>query len=46
MPIDKIDLPDWAGDDWTPTEGMSEDLETMIIINRKKINEIIDEVNS
>ena len=45
MAIDKIDLPDWAGDDWVAKEGMSQDLETMIIITQKKINEIIDEVN-
>ena len=45
MPIDKIELPDWAGDDWEAKEGMGEDFETMIIITQKKINEIIDEVN-
>ena len=45
MPIDKIDLPDWVGDDWTAPEGMSGDPETQNIINIKKINEIIDEVN-
>jgi len=43
MPIDKIELPEWAGDDWVAIEG---DPETQNIINIKKINEIIDEVNS
>ena len=42
MAIDKIDLPDWAGDNWVATEG---DTETLIIQAIKKINEIIDEVN-
>ena len=44
--MDKITLPDWAGDDWTPQEGMNEDLETMIIVTQKKINEIVDWINS
>ena len=42
MAIDKIDLPDWAGNDWVATSG---DTETLIIQAIKKINEIIDEVN-
>ena len=42
MAIDKIDLPDWAGDDWVAIEG---DSEALIIQAIKKINEIIDEVN-
>ena len=45
--MDKIDLPDWAGDDWTPEEAFKfKDLETMIIITQKKLNEIIDWINS
>lgn len=46
MPIDKIDLPEWAGDDWSPEEGMEEELETMIILIQKKLNEIIAWINS
>ena len=46
MAIDKIDLPEWAGDGWSPKEGLEEDLETMIIITQKKINEIIDWINT
>jgi len=42
MAIDKIDLPDWAGDDWV---GEENDTETLVIKAIKKINEIIDEVN-
>ena len=45
MPLDKIDLPDWAGDDWTPKAGSESDTETLVIKAIKKINEIIDEVN-
>ena len=45
--MDKIDLPDWAGDDWTPRDSVKfKDLETMIIITQKKLNEIIDWINS
>ena len=44
--MDKITLPDWAGDDWQVTDGMDEDLETMIIVNIKKINEIVDWINT
>tara|TARA_Y100001938_G_C7887364_1_gene328084 strand:- start:254 stop:397 length:144 start_codon:yes stop_codon:yes gene_type:complete len=46
MAIDKINLPQWAGDDWSPKEGMEEDLETMVIIAMKKINEVIDWINT
>jgi hypothetical protein len=45
--MEKIDMPDWAGDDWEPKENLKyKDLETMIIITQKKINEIIDWINS
>ena len=44
--MDKIVLPDWAGDDWKVIDGMDEDLETMIVVNIKKLNEIIDWINS
>ena len=46
MAIDKIDLPEWAGDDWEVKEGIEEELETMIIVTQKKLNEIIDWINS
>ena len=45
MAIDKIDLPEWAGDDWVAKEGFESDAETLVIKTIKKINEIIDEVN-
>ena len=44
--MDKITLPDWAGDDWTPKEGLEADLETMIIVTQKKLNEIVDWINT
>ena len=44
--MDKIDLPDWAGDNWVIKEGREEELEEMIIVASKKINEIIDWINS
>ena len=45
--MEKIDMPNWVGDDWTPKEGSEhKDLETMIIITQKKINEIVDWINS
>ena len=44
--MDKITLPEWAGDDWTPEEALkTKDLETMIIIATKKINEIVEWIN-
>ena len=45
MPLDKIELPEWAGDDWVAKETFKEEPEQMIIVAIKKINEIIDEVN-
>tara|TARA_R110002051_G_scaffold137375_1_gene209830 strand:- start:122 stop:262 length:141 start_codon:yes stop_codon:yes gene_type:complete len=45
--MEKITLPDWAGDDWTSEEALkTKDLETMIIITQKKLNEIIDWINA
>ena len=44
--MDKIDLPDWAGDDWVPKEGSENDTETLLIKAIKKINEIIDWINT
>ena len=45
--MDKVKLPEWAGDDWMPQEGGDvEDLETMIIITIKKLNEIIEWINN
>ena len=46
MIMDKVTLPDWVGDDWTPEEGQDvKDFETMIIILMKKTNEIVDWIN-
>ena len=42
--MEKVNLPDWAGDDWQ-SQG-DEDLESMIILATKKINEIVDWINS
>ena len=42
--MDKIDLPDWAGDDYT--EISADDLEGLIVKTMKKINEIVDWINS
>ena len=44
MPLDKIELPEWAGDDWVAKEGFESDTETLVIKAIKKINEIIDDV--
>ena len=44
--MDKITLPAWAGDDWEAPDGMDEDLETMIIVTQKKLNEIVDWINT
>ena len=46
MAIDKIDLPSWAGDNWEVKEGFETELETMIIVTQKKLNEIIDWINT
>ena len=43
--MNKISLPAWAGDDLEVDEGMDEDLETMIIITIKKVNEIVEWIN-
>ena len=44
--MDKVTLPDWAGDDWTPEEAYkTKDFETMIIITMKKLNEIVEWIN-
>jgi hypothetical protein len=44
--MDKVTLPEWAGDDWTPQSGSeTKDLETMIIITMKKVNEIVEWIN-
>ena len=45
MPLDKIELPECAGDDWVAKEKFKEENEQMIIVAIKKINAIIDEVN-
>ena len=42
--MDKITLPDWAGDDWTALD-VNKDLETMIIVTMKKLNEIVEWIN-
>ena len=44
--MEKINLPEWAGDDWVVKEGREEELEEIIIIASKKINEIIDWINN
>ena len=44
--MEKIDLPDWAGGDWVVKTGREEELEEMIIVATKKINEIIDWINA
>jgi len=44
--MDKITLPDWAGDDWEAVVGAEGDIEEMIIVTQKKINEIIDWINT
>ena len=45
--MDKVKLPDWAEDDsLAPLDGAdTKDLETMIIITIKKLNEIIEWIN-
>ena len=44
--MDKVTLPDWVGDDWTPEEGQDvTDFDTMIIVLMKKTNEIVDWIN-
>ena len=44
--MDKVTLPDWAGDDWTPEEALkTKDFETMIVITMKKLNEIVEWIN-
>lgn len=42
--MEKLNLPNWAGDDFQ-SQG-DEDLESMIILATKKINEIVDWINS
>ena len=44
--MDKVNIPEWAGDDWTPEESLkTKDLETMIVILMLKVNEIVDWIN-
>tara|TARA_Y100000593_G_scaffold34762_1_gene68236 strand:+ start:978 stop:1118 length:141 start_codon:yes stop_codon:yes gene_type:complete len=45
--MEKLNIPDWAGDDWTPESGQDiKDTETMLVLTMKKLNEIIDWINS
>ena len=44
--MDKVNIPEWAGDDWTPEEGQDvKDSETMIVVLMKKVNEIVEWIN-
>ena len=43
MALEKIELPEWAGDDWS-SKG-NEDPEALVIKAIKKINEIVEELN-
>ena len=42
--MDKVDLPDWAGDDYV--ERKADDAEAMLVKTIKKINEIVEWINA
>ena len=45
--MEKIDMPDWAGVDWTPIGNTNNmDNEDRIVLLLKKVNEIVDWINS
>ena len=45
--MNRLNIPNWADDDWTPGSGQDvKDIETMLILTMKKLNEVIDHINS